>query len=157
MIRMAKKIKKIEKGAAGVAKEKKKKEKIVIVRGKRKESVARAVVREGKGIVRINRLSLDAYTHPYLRDIVREPLALAGPAAQDLDIDVSVHGGGVMGQAEAVRLALARGISEFTGDASLRARFLERDRFLLKEDSRRVEPKKYKGPKARARFQKSYR
>ncbi|MEM4389809.1 MAG: 30S ribosomal protein S9 [Candidatus Micrarchaeia archaeon] len=152
---MAKKIKKIEKGAA--PKEKKKKEKIVIVRGKRKESIARAVVREGKGIVRINRMSLDAYTQPYVRDIMREPLLLAGDVARGLDIDVNVHGGGVMGQAEAVRLALARGICEFTGDAALRARFAQYDPYLLKEDPRRVEPKKYKGPKARARFQKSYR
>jgi len=129
----------------------------VVVRGKRKESVARATVRKGRGVVRINSHLLDSIAHPYVRGLVEEPLRLAGELARELDISVNVYGGGQMAQAQAARLAIARGIVKFTGNEELRARMLERDRHLLVEDVRRVEPKKYKGPKARARFQKSYR
>jgi len=134
-----------------------KKLKVISTRGKRKESIARAYVQEGKGIVRINSISLDGMPNGYLKNIIMEPLLMAGDKAKNLDIRVIVKGGGVMGQAEAVRTAIARGIVDFTADESLRESMEKRDRFMLLEDSRRVEPKKYKGPKARARFQKSYR
>jgi len=129
----------------------------VVTRGKRKESVARASVRKGKGVVRINSQVLESITHPYTRVLIEEPLRMAGDLVKDLDITVTVYGGGQMGQAQAVRLAIARGIVKFTGNEELKSRMLERDRHLVVEDVRRVEPKKYKGPKARARFQKSYR
>lgn len=134
-----------------------KKEKIVFTRGKRKEAVARASVKKGSGNVRINRFSVWTLGNRYLRSMITEPLLMAGEAAKALDIDVSVYGGGSSAQAEAARMAIARGLVEFTGDEELRKRMLEHDRHLFAEDSRRVEPKKYKGPKARARFQKSYR
>jgi len=134
-----------------------KKPKIVVTRGKRKEGVARAYVHEGKGIVRINGMSLDGIQTSYIKDIIMEPLIMAGDKVKNLDIRVVSNGGGVMGQAEAIRTAVARGIVEFTGDEELKKSMNERDRFMLREDSRRVEPKKYMGPKARARFQKSYR
>ncbi len=140
-----------------VPKAKPKKPKVVVTRGKRKESIARAYVQEGKGVVRINRFSLDGVPRGYLKSLVMEPLVIAGDKAKNLDIRVIVKGGGVMSQAEAVRTAIARGVVEFAGDEELRKSITERDRFMLLEDSRRVEPKKYKGPKARARFQKSYR
>ncbi len=142
---------------AGAKKPRPKKEKVVFTRGKRKEAVARASVRKGTGRVMMNRMAISAMNNKYLRSLVYEPLMLAGSAAKELDIDVNVYGGGQMGQAEAARMAIARGILEFTGDEELRKKMLEYDRHLLAEDSRRVEPKKYKGPKARARFQKSYR
>ncbi|MEM3555371.1 MAG: 30S ribosomal protein S9 [Candidatus Micrarchaeia archaeon] len=131
--------------------------KVVVARGKRKSSIARAYVKEGKGVVRVNRVSVDAIQNRYVKNIIMEPILLAGEKAKGLDVMVNVAGGGVMGQAEAARTAIARGIVEFTGDAELKERMQERDRFMLLEDVRRVEPKKYKGPKARARFQKSYR
>ena len=62
-----------------------------------------------------------------------------------------------MGQAQAARSAIAKGIVKFTGDEGLKNLYLMEDRYLLVDDARRVEPKKFKGPKARARFQKSYR
>lgn len=139
------------------AKAAEKKEKVVVARGKRKESIARAYVREGRGVVRVNKIPIESIGNRYARSIMMEPLLLAGEKAKGLDVIVNVRGGGVMGQAEAVRTAIARGIVEFSGDAELRDMMLKRDRFMLLEDSRRVEPKKYKGPKARARFQKSYR
>jgi small subunit ribosomal protein S9 len=129
----------------------------IVERGKRKESVARASIKKGTGIVRINAFRLETYTHPYLRALMQEPVLMAGDLAKDLDITVLVHGGGQSAQAEAARQAIARSILKFTGNAELKQRMEEKDRFMLVEDSRRVEPKKYKGPKARARFQKSYR
>lgn len=133
------------------------KERISLTRGKRKEAIARATVRKGKGVVRINKFGLETLRQPYMKAMIEEPLLMAGAAAKELDIEVSVCGGGPMGQAEAIRQAIARGIVDYTGDQELKAKMLKIDRHLLSEDSRRVEPKKYKGPKARARFQKSYR
>ena len=134
-----------------------KKEKIAFTRGKRKEAVARASVKKGSGIVKINRFAIETFGNKYIRSMVYEPLILAGEAAKGVDIDVSVYGGGTVSQAEATRMAIARGLLEFTADEELKKRMLDYDRHLLSEDARRVEPKKYKGPKARARFQKSYR
>ena len=138
-------------------KARKKKERIIFTRGKRKCAIARASVRKGKGLVRVNRFSLNSIQDKYFRRSVQQPLELGGPVAQELDFDVHVKGGGPMGQAEAVRMAIARGIVEWSNDPELKQKMIQFDRHLLIEDSRRVEPKKYKGPKARARFQKSYR
>jgi len=74
-----------------------------------------------------------------------------------LDIDVTVRGGGFMGQAEAARIAIARGLYLWTGDERVRELFIEYDRTMLAGDPRRKEPKKYGGRGARARFQTSYR
>ena len=119
-----------------------KKPKIVVTRGKRKESVARAYVKEGKGIVRINGMSLDGIQTSYIKDIIMEPLIMAGDKAKSLDIKVVSNGGGVMGQAEAIRTAVARGIVEFTGDEELRRSMVEKDRFMLREDSRSAKVRK---------------
>lgn len=150
-----------EKGEAAAKSSKKKSRKkgrkAVVERGKRKESVARAVVREGKGHVRLNSQAVQAISNRYIRSIVSEPLEYLGPEREKLDVDVYVQGGGAMGQAQAARTAIARALVAYTEDAAIRQKMLEVDRSLLVEDSRRVEPKKYKGPKARARFQKSYR
>jgi small subunit ribosomal protein S9 len=137
------------------AKPKKKEE--TVFRGKRKEAIARASVRKGKGIIRINSVQLSAIDNKYVRQTVSEPLSLAPEIASTMDISINVFGGGQMGQAQACRVAVARALVGFSGDDALKAKFIAHDRFLLAEDSRRIEPKKYKGPKARARFQKSYR
>ena len=139
------------------AKKAKAKEKVIVTRGKRKEAIARASAKAGKGVVRINSVALGAFEPVYVRKMIEEPLRLASDVAADLNIEVSVRGGGTMGQAQAVRTAIGRVLVEWSGDAALRQRMMDFDRFLLVEDSRRVEPKKYLGPKARARFQKSYR
>ncbi len=138
-------------------KTKKQKTKAVVARGKRKEAVARATVRPGKGRVRVNNVLLDAYNNIYVREIIREPLRYAGPEANDVDIAVTVFGGGSMGQAQAARTAIANALVKYFEGSKLREKFVEVDRSLVVEDTRRVESKKYKGPKARARFQKSYR
>ena len=128
-----------------------------VFRGKRKESIARASVRKGKGVVRINSVSLPAIDNKYVRDKISEPLRMAPEVASQIDISISVMGGGQMGQAQACRTAIARALVGFSGDEQLKRKIIDHDKFMIAEDSRRVEPKKYKGPKARARFQKSYR
>ncbi len=131
---------------------------VKVVRYKRKEAIARAYIRKGKGVVRVNKLALSAWDNPYLKAIMMEPFEIVDPKlAGSVDIDVNVYGGGSSGQAQAVRGAIARAFVEYTGDSSLKDKFYEKDKFMIVEDSRRVEPKKYKGRKARARFQKSYR
>ncbi len=131
------------------------KKKIVVERGKRKRAIARATIKEGTGILKINNLGINAFTSPVEREIISEPLRFTD--ASKIDVSVNVRGGGRMGQAQAARTAIARALVAYTSDEELRKRFMEFDRSLLVEDPRRVEPKKFKGPKARARFTKSYR
>jgi small subunit ribosomal protein S9 len=135
----------------------KKAKKVFIARGKRKESIARATLKEGgSGIIRINSYNLDALSNKYIKNIILEPFRVVGEdLLKKFDISINVKGGGQMGQAQAAAVAISRAL--ITYDSSLKDKFLEVNRALIVEDPRRVEPKKYKGPKARARFQKSYR
>ena len=139
------------------SKKRKKAVKSVVARGKRKNSVARATVREGKGVVRINSINLNAIQNRYIRELIYEPLEIAGERANKVDVKVNVYGGGVMGQAQAARTAIAKGLVAYFEDKQLYDKFESVDKWLVVEDPRRIEPKKYKGRKARARFQKSYR
>lgn len=125
-------------------------------RGKRKESIARAVVTPGTGNVFINKAHVSTITNAQLRMVILEPLDYYS-GRDAVDIRVSVLGGGTGGQAQAVRTAIAKALVVYSKDDAFRATMLKADRSLLVEDSRRVEPKKFKGPKARARFTKSYR
>jgi small subunit ribosomal protein S9 len=125
--------------------------------GKRKTSIARASFKEGQAVVRINKKLLSAIEPELIREKIREPLNLVGDLARNLDIAVTVRGGGMMGQAEAARTAIARGLIDWTNDLSLKDLFLKHDRTLLVNDYRQKEPKKYGGRGARARRQKSYR
>lgn len=152
---VAKAIKKPKK--AKKVKKKKPKVKVVVARGKRKEAIARATIRSGKGVVRINSILLDSFGNKYVREIVREPIRYVGPEANSVNIYVNVFGGGSMGQAQAARTAIANALMQYFEGLNLKEKFISIDRSLVVEDTRRVEPKKYKGPKARARYQKSYR
>jgi len=133
------------------------KNKIVHVAGKRKMSIARATVQLGKGIVRVNRLHIDALQPGLARDKMTEPLIIAGDASKKVNIDVAVCGGGQMSQAEAVRNAIARGLVAFTNDKELRKTYLDYDRHLLISDIRRTEPQKPCRSAARAGKQTSKR
>jgi len=126
--------------------------------GKKKTAVARATVREGEGRVRINAQPVEL-TEPELAQLkMLEPFRLADDELrEEVDIEVDVQGGGVMGQADAARTAIARGLVQHTNDAELRDAFMEFDRSLLVNDVRQSESKKWGGPGARARYQKSYR
>ncbi|MEM3422409.1 MAG: 30S ribosomal protein S9 [Candidatus Bilamarchaeaceae archaeon] len=136
---------------------KREKEKAFLARGKRKTSVARAVVTPGSGKIRMNNILLESFNNKYIKEIIAEPLKYLGPEANSIDIAVNVYGGGVMGQAQAARTAIAKALVGYFNSNELKKKFEEIDRSLIVEDSRRVEPKKFKGPKARARYQKSYR
>lgn len=136
---------------------KKESKKFVVVRGKRKRAIARASVRAGKGQIRINERSVNSINNSYVKELILEPVKLAGEKALGVDIHVNVYGGGVLGQAQATRTAIAKALVNYFEDDSLKSAYLERDRSLLVEDPRRAESKKFKGPKARARYQKSYR
>ena len=132
--------------------------KILLTSGKRKTAIARAVVKEGKGRVRINNIPVEIVTPELARLKMMEPLLLAtDDRVKKVDIDVDVHGGGFMGQAEAARTSIARGLVRWHKDAKLKKSFTEYDRTMLAGDSRRTEPKKCGGHGARARKQKSYR
>ncbi|NLL94785.1 MAG: 30S ribosomal protein S9 [Thermoplasmatales archaeon] len=125
--------------------------------GKRKTAIARAVVKEGTGRVTINKVPIEMYNPELARLKIQEPLNLVPDKASKVDIRVNVSGGGVMGQASAVRTAIARGMVDFFKDDEMKAMFKEYDRTLLINDARRKLPKKPMGPGARARKQKSYR
>ena len=130
---------------------------IVLATGKRKSAVARASIRKGSGLVRINDRPLEILEPELVRLKVQEPLLMVGDRWRSLDIAVHVEGGGVMGQASATRTAIARGLVQWLKDASLAETFKHYDRSLLVNDSRRKLPKRPGGRGARKRRQKSYR
>lgn len=132
--------------------------KVLVVSGKRKTAIAKAVIKPGMGRIRINNVPLEIYEPEIARLKILEPLLEAGEEVwKGLDINVKVRGGGFMGQAEAARMAIARGLVKWTKSSHLKSVFLRFDRTLIAGDPRRKEPKKFGGPGARARDQKSYR
>ncbi len=138
----------------------KRKENLKFVKSKRKSAVARASAKPGTGRIRVNSVDINAIEPVAMRRLMLEPVNVS-PVTHDqarrMDITINVQGGGQSSQAQAVRGAIAKSIVESSGDDSIRKEYLRYDRFMLIDDTRRVEPKKFKGPKARARFQKSYR
>jgi len=125
--------------------------------GKRKTAVARATAVPGKGRIRINNIPLEIYVPPIAREKITEPLIVAGDFWKNLDIDVEVKGGGFMGQAEAARIAIARALAGWPRGSEVKKALMAYDRTMLVEDPRRKEPKKFGGPGARRKKQKSYR
>ncbi|MDD1677866.1 MAG: 30S ribosomal protein S9 [Methanomicrobiales archaeon] len=131
--------------------------KIINTSGKRKKAIARATFREGHGMIRINAVPLSIFGTDLMRMKISEPLFLIPQALDGVDATISVQGGGSMGQMEAVRTALARGILKWHNDPRIKDLYLAYDRTLLVNDSRQKEAKKPHGRGARAKFQKSYR
>ena len=121
--------------------------------GRRKRAVARVRIREGSGTITINKRPLEAYfpnaTH---RMILSEPLRLT-ETGESYDVDATLHGGGVTGQAGAIRLGIARSLIEV--DPELRPA-LKKAGFLSR-DAREKESKKYGLKKARKAPQYSKR
>jgi small subunit ribosomal protein S9 len=131
--------------------------KIINTSGKKKMATARATLKEGKGVVRINSVPLEIWEPRLARLKIQEPVEIAGSFVKSMNIDVVVSGGGTMGQTDAVRTAIAKGIVEWTGDTGLKEAFSEYDRNLLVSDHRQKEKKKFGGLGARSKYQKSYR
>jgi small subunit ribosomal protein S9 len=121
--------------------------------GKRKDAVARVWIKPGAGTITVNGRALDVYfARPVLRMILQQPLIVADRMGQ-YDVMISVDGGGLSGQAGAVRHGLAKALTHYEPD--LRS-ILKKVGFLTR-DSRVVERKKYGRAKARRRFQFSKR
>ncbi|MEM1927364.1 MAG: 30S ribosomal protein S9 [Acidilobaceae archaeon] len=146
-------------------------DRIVVASGKRKTARATAVIRRGSGRVFINGVPLEILPVEMARMKIEEPLLLAGRLRNLVDIHVNVKGGGFMGQAEAARIAIARGLVEFFScedetevckslrevGEKLRRVFEEYDRHMLVGDPRRTESEKPMRYSARRRKQRSYR
>lgn len=140
------------------------KQKVVNASGKRKTAIARATVKAGKGRVRVNSKPIEIITPDLARRKAMEPLVIADAMNRlaQVDIRIDTNGGGVMGQTDAIRTAIARGLVHYNGgaegmDEELRDEFLRYDRSLLVNDPRRKEAKHQLGRGARRKKQKSYR
>ena len=121
--------------------------------GRRKSSVARIVISNGKGVYTINRRNIDDYFgRGVLKMVTKQPLTVLGVEGK-YDIKVNVIGGGLSGQAGAIRLAISRGIEQVNPDYR---KILKENGFLTR-DSRSVERKKPGQPGARKKFQFSKR
>ena len=122
--------------------------------GRRKSSVARVKLSNGKGIYTINNRNIDDYFggRDVLKMVTKQPLELLGVEGK-YDVDVNVSGGGLSGQAGAIRLGISRGIQEINPDY----RKLLKENGFLTRDSREVERKKPGQPGARKKFQFSKR
>ena len=121
--------------------------------GRRKTAVARVYVSEGKGNMTINKRDLKEYfPTATLQYKVKQPFALTNNE-DNFDVNVNVYGGGITGQAEAVRLALSRALCELDEEN----RSVLKPEGLLTRDPRMVERKKFGQKKARKKFQFSKR
>lgn len=121
--------------------------------GRRKTAVARVYVSQGNGTITVNKRELENYftTEP-LRYKVKQPLTLTNNEV-NYDVKVNVYGGGITGQAEAIRLAISRALCEVEADN----RSVLKPEGLLTRDPRMVERKKFGRKKARKKFQFSKR
>ena len=121
--------------------------------GRRKTAVARIYLKAGNGTITVNKRELNNYfTTPTLQYKVKQALALVG-AEDAYDVKVNVYGGGITGQAEATRLAIARALCQLGAEN----RATLKPEGLLTRDPRMVERKKFGQKKARKRFQFSKR
>jgi small subunit ribosomal protein S9 len=121
--------------------------------GRRKTAVARVYLRPGTGVIRVNKRDFETYfPNRVLKMVIRQPLAIT-ETSDKFDIVVNVAGGGMTGQAGAIRHGLSRALLEFNPE--LRPKL--KSAGFLTRDAREVERKKYGQPKARRRFQFSKR
>ena len=121
--------------------------------GRRKESTARVLLSKGTGVIQVNKKELKVYFgRPTLRMLVLQPLE-ATSLTQKVDVVANVRGGGLAGQAGAIRHAISRALVEY--DETLKS-FLRRGDYLTRDD-RMKERKKYGQRGARRRFQFSKR
>jgi small subunit ribosomal protein S9 len=157
MSEILEKLEKPEKPEKPEKAEKAEKKRLILVTGKRKTAIARAIIKTGSGKVVVNGIPLSTFTPEIAKMKITEPLVLAGERWKGLDINVKVSVGGFMGQAEADRMAVAKGLVQWSRSSELRKSMTNYARTILAGDPRRKEPKKFGGPGARRREQKSYR
>ena len=137
----------------------------------RKTASAHAYITKGEGKVRINNVPAEIIQQESVREIILVPLELSGDLRSKVDISVRVRGGGFIGQSYAAATAITRALIGWTKNKKepkehpftksvrndLRKKIDEFDKYLISGDARRKEPKKFGGPGARRRKQKSYR
>lgn len=137
----------------------------------RKTASAFVHIRKGTGSVRINNVPVEMISQETARETILAPLEVAGDLRSRVSISVRVRGGGYMGQAGAAAIAISRALVGWTKSRKeprdhplqkpvrdeLRKKLSEYDKYLVSGDARRKEPKKFGGPGARRRKQKSYR
>ena len=137
----------------------------------RKTARAHAFITKGVGRVRINNVPVEMVQQEVAREIMLGPLEVAGDIRNKIDLSVKVKGGGFVGQSYASAIAISRAMTGWTKSRKepkdhpltrtiredLRKRLTDYDKHLLSGDDRRKEPKKFGGPGARRRKQKSYR
>lgn len=133
--------------------------KLIQSSGKRKSAIARAILKHpAKGQIKINNVPLEIYEPRIAKLRIQEVLeVINNPKIQKCDIEVNVKGGGISGQTDAARIAIARALNKYIGTKKIERTLREYDDALLSGDSRRIEPKKFGGRKARKRRQKSFR
>lgn len=137
----------------------------------RKTARAHAFITKGVGRVRVNNIPVEMVQQEVAREIMLGPLEIAGEIRNKIDLSVKVRGGGFVGQSYASAIAMSRAMTGWTKTRKepkdhpltrtiredLRKRLTDYDKHLLSGDDRRKEPKKFGGPGARRRKQKSYR
>lgn len=137
----------------------------------RKTARAHVHITKGVGKVRINNVPVEMVQQETAREVILAPLEIAGELREKIDLSVRVKGGGFMGQAYAAAVAISRAMIGWTKSKKepkdhpftktiredLKRRLNEFDKHLLSGDDRQKEPKKFGGPGARRRKQKSYR
>jgi len=137
----------------------------VQVFGRKKTATAVAFAKKGSGLIKVNGRPLEFLQPEVLRIKLQEPLLVVGKDKfAGLDIRIRVRGGGHVAQIYAIRQALAKAVVAYyqknvdeQSKKELKEQLVAYDRSLLVADPRRKEPKKFGGPGARARYQKSYR
>jgi len=131
----------------------------LIVAGKRKTAIAKAMICAGEGKVTINKIPYENLSSEFHRLLLKEPVEIARKILGDFKFNISVttNGGGTEGRIEASRLAIAKAIYKFTKSSELRKAYLDYDKNILVADTRRKEPYKPGDSKARSKRQKSYR
>jgi small subunit ribosomal protein S9 len=137
----------------------------------RKTASAFVHITKGVGKIRINNVPVEMIGQETAREAILAPLEIAGDLRNKVDISVRVKGGGFMGQSSAAATGISRALTGWTKSKKdpkehpfsksiredLRIRISEYDKYLISGDARRKEPKKFGGPGARRRKQKSYR
>ncbi|GFW01807.1 40S ribosomal protein S16 [Trichonephila clavipes] len=137
----------------------------VQVYGRKKTATAVAYCKSGKGLLKVNGRPLDVLEPQILKYKLMEPILLLGKEKfAGVDIRIRVRGGGQVSQIYAIRQAISKALvayyQKYVDEASkkeIKDILVQYDRSLLVADCRRCEPKKFGGPGARARYQKSYR
>jgi small subunit ribosomal protein S9 len=131
--------------------------KVKLYSGARKTAKATAAIVPGSGKIRLNGVPVEIWEPELARLHVLGSVLVVGELRDKYDLDVKVAGGGFMGQADAAAMAISRAFVDQVRGGEIRERLNSYNKYLLSGDPRQAEPKKFGGPGARRKRQKSYR